>query len=113
MTEINVTPADGVWTVRSDDGVIVESRNAKLLTEGSLGFVVYFPREDIAMALFERSEKTSTCPHKGAANYYDYVGQSGRIRDVAWTYEDVTNPDAKAVEGHIAFYDTKVTVERV
>jgi uncharacterized protein (DUF427 family) len=113
MAHISITPAEGVWTVRSDDGVIVESRAAKILQEGDLPFVVYFPRDDIALALFERSEKTTHCPHKGDASYFSYVGQSSRIDDVAWSYETVTNPDVKEVEGHLAFDAAKVHVERV
>ena len=75
--------------------------------------VIYFPREDVAMALLERSDSTTHCPHKGDANYYSYAGAAGSIQDVAWTYEDVVNPDAKAIEGHLAFYGSKVTVEQI
>lgn len=113
MTRINVAPAQGNWTVRTEDGVLVESRAAKALTEGSMAPVIYFPRGDVAMALLERTETVTRCPHKGVANYYAYVGQSERIEDVAWTYEDVTNPDAKGIEGHLAFYTSKVTVEQL
>ena len=113
MTKITVTPATGVWTVRSDDGVLVESREALSLVEGDRPFVIYFPSKDVAMALFQRSDTTTTCPHKGVANYYSYVGQSSSIEDVAWTYENVINPDAKAIEGYIAFYAGKVTVEQI
>lgn len=113
MTKITVSPAEGTWTVRSVDGVVVESRNALSLVEGDMSFVIYFPRADVAMALLERTEKTTKCPHKGTANYYSYMGQAAKIENAAWTYEDVTNPDAKAVEGHIAFDDSKVTIEQI
>jgi uncharacterized protein (DUF427 family) len=113
MTEIRVSDAEGVWTVRTVDGVLVESRAAKALTEGSMDPVIYFPRADVAMALLERSDSTTRCPHKGQANYYSYAGAAGGIPDVAWTYEAVTNPDAKDVEGYLAFDGGKVTVERV
>lgn len=113
MARITVAPAQGNWTVRTGDGVLVESRAAMALTEGASAPVVYFPRADVAMALLERTATTTRCPHKGMANYYAYVGQSARIDDVAWTYEDVTNPDAKGIEGHLAFYRSKVTVEQL
>ncbi len=90
MTKITVSPAEGTWSVRSDDGVLVESRNALSLVEDDMGFVIYFPRADVAMALLERTETTTESPHKGTANYYSYIGQSAQIKDVAWTYEDVT-----------------------
>ena len=113
MSNIKVEPASGNWTVRTEDGVFVESRKAMALTEGAMAPVIYFPRGDVAMALLERTETTTKCPHKGIANYYAYVGQSARIDDVAWTYEDVTNPDAKGIEGYLAFYGSKVTVEQL
>ncbi|GIT90577.1 hypothetical protein JANAI62_10320 [Jannaschia pagri] len=113
MAQIKIAPAKGVWTVRSDDGVLVESRNALALTEGSMEPVIYFPRSDVAMALLERSDSTTRCPHKGTANYYSYAGQSQSIPDVAWTYEEVVNPDAKGIEGYLAFYGSKLTVEQI
>jgi uncharacterized protein (DUF427 family) len=113
MAHIEIAPAQGVWTVRTPDGVLVESRSALALTEGMRDPVIYFPRADVAMALMERSESGTHCPHKGDAAYYSYVGQSDRIEDVAWTYEDVTKPNAKAIEGHLAFDGAKVAVERI
>lgn len=113
MTEIKVEPASGNWTVRTGDGVLVESRKAMLLTEGSMQPVVYFPRGDVAMAFLERSDTTTKCPHKGIANYYSYIGHSARMEDLAWVYEDVTNADAKAVEGYLAFDGERVAIERV
>ncbi|MCK0167313.1 DUF427 domain-containing protein [Jannaschia sp. S6380] len=113
MAKIDVTPASGNWTVRTEDGILVESRNAMSLAEGHMAPVIYFPRDDVAMALLERTDTTTTCPHKGTANYYAYVGQSARIEDVAWSYESVANDEARAVEGHLAFYGSKVTIEQI
>ncbi len=113
MPQIDVVPAGGTWTVRTDDGILVESRNAMALREGGLAPVIYFPRKDVAMAMMERTDTTSECPHKGTANYYALAGRSIRIDDAAWTYEKVTNPDAKAIEGYLAFYGSKVTIEQI
>ncbi|MEM9795746.1 MAG: DUF427 domain-containing protein [Pseudomonadota bacterium] len=113
MAYIEITPAEGVWTVRTDDGVLVESRNAMSLKEGDYGSVIYFPRDDVAMALLEASERSSHCPHKGDAEYFHYVGASARIDDVAWSYPKVIKDEVTAIEGYLAFYGDKVTVERV
>ncbi|MEM8850165.1 MAG: DUF427 domain-containing protein, partial [Pseudomonadota bacterium] len=110
MAHIEIKDAAGIWTVRTPDGVLVESRAAKELHEGSLTPVLYFPRADVAMALLERSESKTHCPHKGDASYFSYVGQSERISDVAWSYESVTKADAKPIEGYIAFYSGKIAV---
>ena len=113
MSTITITPAGGTWTIRTGDGVLGESRRAKALAEGSRPPVIYVPREDVAMALLERTATQTRCPHKGVASYYAYVGRSERVEDVAWSYEAVTNPDAKAVEGHLAFYGDKVAIEQL
>ncbi len=48
---IKVIRETGVWTVRAGGAVIAESENALELSEGDYAPVIYFPREDIAMAL--------------------------------------------------------------
>jgi uncharacterized protein (DUF427 family) len=113
MADIEIKDAQGVWTVRTPDGVVVESRNAKELHEGSLVPVIYFPRADVAMALMEKSASKTHCPQKGDATYYSYIGRSEQISDAAWSYEDVTTEAAKAIEGHLAFYSSKLQVERI
>ena len=113
MAHIEIAPAEGVWTVRTSDGVLVESRGTKLLSEGSYAPVAYFPREDVAMALLEPSDKVTRCPHKGEARHFHYVGANGRIDDVAWSYEAPDQEAAKPIAGHLAFYADKVTVEEL
>jgi uncharacterized protein (DUF427 family) len=113
MAHIEIKDAHGVWTVRTPDGVVVESREAKALQEGSLAPVIYFPRKDVAMALLEKSDSKTHCPHKGDATYYSYVGRSERVSDAAWSYEDVSVGEAKAIEGYLAFYSSKMQVERI
>jgi uncharacterized protein (DUF427 family) len=112
MADIEITPAAGVWSVRTDDAVLVESRAAKALREGGMDPVIYFPREDVATALLERSDTVSTCPHKGTATYWSYVGPGGTVRDVAWSYEEPVD-GVEAIRGHLAFYGSKLAVEQL
>ena len=109
---IRVTKADGTWSVRAGGAIIAESDAALELVEGDYPPVIYFPRDDIAMAFLEPSERTSHCPHKGDAVYFSIVAKSGRIRDVAWSYPE-PKEIASAVAGHIAFYPDRVTIERI
>ena len=113
MAEFTVTPAEGVWTVRSEDGVLVESRAALELREVGRDPVIYFPRPDVAMAMLEKTATVTTCPDKGDATHFAYAGASARIEDVAWSYEAPTVEAAQAIAGYIAFYAEKLTVERV
>ena len=113
MAVIEITPAEGVWTVRTPDGVLVESRAALQLVEDGHAPVIYFPRADVAMALLEPSDTATHCPRKGDASYFHYVGPSSRIEDVAWSYEAPSVEGAGPIAGHLAFYGGKVTVEQL
>ena len=84
---IRVTREKGVWSVRAGGAVIAETENALELNEGDYDPVIYFPREDVAMALLEKSEQKTKCDHKGEAIYFSIVTKSQVIENAAWTYE--------------------------
>jgi len=109
---ITIRPASGTWVVRAAGAVIGETKNALELTEGDYPAVIYFPREDIAMAFLDPSDTTSHCPHKGDASYYAIEAKSGTIADAAWSYEGPKDAVA-AIKDHLAFYHEKVAVEEV
>ena len=110
---IRIRKLDGVWSVRSGGAILGESRNALELTEGDFPPVVYFPREDVAMAFFDRTDKITHCPHKGDACHFTIVNRSSRVENAAWSYETPFAAMA-AIAGHLAFYPgAAVTVERI
>jgi uncharacterized protein (DUF427 family) len=110
---IKIRKIEGLWVVRSGGAVLGESRAALEMCEGDYPPVIYFPRDDIAMAFLDRTDKTTHCPHKGDANYYTIVNRSSRTENAVWTYETPLEPVA-AIKGYLAFYtgDT-IKVERV
>jgi len=90
-----------------------ESTNALELTEGDYPAVIYFPRDDIAMAFLDATDKTTTCPYKGQASYFSIQTKSETIENTAWSYETPL-PGMERIAGHIAFYASeKVAIERV
>ncbi len=109
---IKIRPATGTWVVRAGGAVLGESTNALELVEGDYPPVIYFPREDLAMAFLDPSNKSSLCPYKGEARYFSIVAKSGPIAGAAWSYEN-PKADVAAIAGHIAFYTNKVAVEQV
>lgn len=113
MTEITIREAEGTWVVRAGGAVIGESRAALELAEEGHEPVIYFPRADLAMALFDKTDKTSTCPWKGEASYYAIHTRSTVLENAAWSYEAPLEAAAR-IAGHLAFYPgDAVTVERV
>jgi len=109
---IRTRNAGGTWVVRADGAVIGESTGALELSEGDYPPVIYFPREDIAMAFLERSDKATTCPWKGQAAYYSLHAESGLIENAVWSYE-TPKDDLSEIAGHLAFDTGRVTVERL
>ncbi|SLN36353.1 hypothetical protein PEL8287_01721 [Roseovarius litorisediminis] len=113
MGHIKIRKAEGTWTVRAGGAVLAETKNALELTEGDYPPVIYFPREDIAMAFLDDSDHSTHCPHKGDASYYSIITKSQTLKNAAWSYENPTL-DAVRIKGCLAFYPSDtVAVERV
>ncbi|MEY8830558.1 DUF427 domain-containing protein [Sedimentitalea sp. XS_ASV28] len=99
---IRIRKKPGTWTVRSGGAVLGETTAALELSEGDLAPVIYFPRDDIAMAFLDRTDKTTHCPHKGDANYYSIVNKSSVDENAVWTYENPLEAVAE-IKDHLAF----------
>ncbi|WP_299403956.1 DUF427 domain-containing protein [uncultured Roseobacter sp.] len=110
---ITIRKAEGTWSVRAGGAVLGESANALELVEGDYPSVIYFPRDDIAMAFLDRTEKSTHCPHKGDASYFSVVTKSTTLSDVVWSYETPKEAVAR-IKDHLAFYTNgDVTVEQI
>lgn len=114
MTDlIKTTKLAGTWSVRAAGAIIVETTSAMELREGDYDPVIYFPRKDVALALMDKSEKSTHCPHKGDATYFSIQTKNGPIDDVAWSYE-TPHKDVSEIKEHIAFFPhEKIAVEEV
>jgi uncharacterized protein (DUF427 family) len=111
MAHITITAIAEPVTVMAGGLTLGESHKALELKEGSYPPVTYIPRADIDMARLERSDKTTTCPWKGRANYYSIRGEDGLLENAVWTYEEPI-PDVAPIAGHLAFYPDKVSITR-
>ena len=109
---ITIVPAEGTYVVRADGAVLGESARAMELRETGHDPVIYFPREDIAMAFLESSTKVTRCPYKGDAGYYSIVTEGATLPDAVWTYVD-PKPDVPQIREMLAFDPAQVTVERL
>ena len=114
MAEYNkVRPATGTWSVRAGGAVLGETSNALELIEGDYPPVIYFPREDIAMAFLDSSDTSSHCPHKGDATHFSVVTKSRTITNAAWSY-DAPKDAVAQIAGHVAFYPMpEIAVEQI
>jgi len=63
----------------------------------------YFDPDTVNWDMLEPSPRTSVCPWKGVATYYDVVADGTRYPAAAWTYEE-PSPAAAHIKGRIAFW---------
>lgn len=113
MSSIRIRKASGTWVVRSGGAVLGESTRALELDEDGYAPVIYFPREDIAMAFLDPSSKTTHCPRKGDATYFSIVNKSSITADAVWSYEDPIDAVAE-IKGYLAFHQSdSVKVEQI
>jgi uncharacterized protein (DUF427 family) len=87
---------DGVVVAQSDDTVVVEGNH-------------YFPPDSIDRASLRPAQRTTVCPWKGTASYYDVVVGDTVVANGAWYYPDPKEAAAE-IRDHVAFYPA-VTVE--
>ncbi len=96
-----------IWRGRT----IAESMRALELSEAGYKPVAYIPREDVDMSALERTDRVTTCPYKGEANYFSIRDGSDRDDNAVWTYE-TPKPEVAEIASHLAFYPNRVEVLR-
>jgi len=79
-----------VVLAESDDTVVIEGNH-------------YFPSASLRQEHFTASNKTSVCPWKGTASYYDIVVDGETNEGAAWFYPEPSAAPA-ALAGRVAFW---------
>ncbi|MCK8785528.1 DUF427 domain-containing protein [Roseomonas sp. NAR14] len=106
---ITIAPTRGRVVVRFAGYTVANSRRALTLREASYPPVQYVPREDVDMALLQRTARRTHCPYKGDASYFSVHAGDRTAADAVWSYE---HPHAAvgAIAGHLAFYTDRIDV---
>ncbi len=92
--------------------LIASSKTAILVSEADYPDVTYFPRGDVDLSKFEKSDTSSFCPFKGTASYWKLTNsptKSAENIDICWSYSEPFD-EAAAIDSHIAFYRDHVAV---
>lgn len=81
---------NGAVLAKSDETKVVEGNH-------------YFPPEAVNWEYFKSNDRTTVCPWKGKASYYD-VEVDGQVnRAAAWTYHQPSAAAAQ-IKDHVAFW---------
>ena len=81
---------NGTVIAESDDTVIVEGNH-------------YFPLDSVIEGVLEPSDRSSVCPWKGTAAYFDLAAGGERSANAAWTYPEPKDAAAE-IKDRVAFY---------
>ncbi|MEM1038564.1 MAG: DUF427 domain-containing protein [Pseudomonadota bacterium] len=96
--------------VRRGDIVLADTMGAVRLMEHGRSLydpVIYIPKRAVSDALNPIEDNTTHCPLKGDATYFSLDGSDDAI---AWAYSAPVE-FAAVLQGYVAFYPDKVTVE--
>ncbi len=86
--------AKAVW-----NGTVLAESDETEVVEGNH----YFPRDSVNWDHMRPNERSSVCPWKGVASYYDVVVGDEVNQAAAWTYPD-PKPAAENIRDHVAFW---------
>lgn len=81
---------NGTTIADTDDTVVVEGNH-------------YFPLSQIADGVLVPSDRSSVCPWKGTAAYFDVVVNGETAANAAWTYPEPKEAAADIAD-RVAFY---------
>jgi uncharacterized protein (DUF427 family) len=109
---ITIAPNPKRVTVKVGGRVIADTRRALSLREASYPAVNYIPREDVDMALLERSDHSTYCPYKGECSYFSIPVGGEQARNAVWSYEAPYAAVAE-IKNRLAFYPDRVTLEEM
>lgn len=107
---VTVEPVDARIRVSVGGRVLADTRSGLVLHETDHADRYYVPRADVDLSSLEARDHSTTCPVKGVASDYWALPGAPEGEYVAWSYPDPI-PSARAIAGHIAFYDEHVAVE--
>lgn len=82
------------------NGVVIAESGDCVVVEGNQ----YFPRDAVNEALLRPSDKTTFCPWKGTARYYDVVVGDSVAAAGAWYYPEPKEAAANIAD-HLAFWN--------
>ena len=87
--------------------IVADTREALTLREAAYPAVQYIPRNDVNMALLERTDHATYCPYKGDASYFSIPLGGNRSLNAVWSYEVPYAPVAP-IKDYLAFYPDRV-----
>ena len=88
------------------NGQVIAESDETIVVEGNH----YFPTSAVRADVLKPSAKTTVCPWKGTASYYDITVDGQTNGDAAWFYPE-PKPAAEQIRDRVAFWKGVEVVE--
>jgi uncharacterized protein (DUF427 family) len=109
---VQETHVDERLKVEVDGELVADSDDVIKVEEDDHPTRYYFPRTDVEMDKLERTAKTTECPFKGTAHYFNLQAGGKKLENAVWTYEDPYD-EHRDLKDRVAFYDDRMPEIRV
>src|SRR5919204_421984 len=106
--EIRFEPSDRRVRVEFNGAWVADSQHALILHETRQPPAYYFPREDVRMALLEKTPQVTHCPFRGNATYWTVRAGGAVAENAAWSYEE-PYAEGAPIKGHVSFHPERVS----
>ncbi|HVL24091.1 MAG TPA: DUF427 domain-containing protein [Thermomicrobiales bacterium] len=103
----SLVPTTDHIVVEFNGKTIADTTNAIAVFETGMEPVYYFPPEDVTVEALGLNKRTSICPWKGVARYYNLDVDHCISPAAAWCYPE-PEPEAAAIRHYIAFYPHRI-----
>lgn len=104
---IELAPAGRNLRIEFEGRTVVDSDDALLMREQNHQPVFYFPRKDVDMTLFRRTDHSTHCPFKGDASYWTLEAEDSSEENVMWSYETPFD-EVAGIADYVAFYTDRI-----
>lgn len=99
-------------TLKFNNEIIAYSEQALILKEVGKSVynpVLYIPKQDLKIELNKEEHRSSYCPIKGDATYWNLNGEKATDSYFAWSYEEPL-PRSKKLKGYVSFNLNYITI---
>ena len=106
--EISFEPSRRRVRVEFNGAWVADSTRALILHETRQPPAYYFPREDVQMALLEKTSQVTHCPFRGNATYWTLRAGGTVAENAAWSYDE-PYAEGAPIKTHVSFHPERVS----
>ncbi|KAI6778708.1 uncharacterized protein J7T54_000742 [Emericellopsis cladophorae] len=106
---VDVLPSQRPIEMKVSGKTVAKTNWAMHLYETGLPVRYYMPLSSVDQSVLRKSPRTTKCPYKGEAEYYDVIVDGSRHEGLVWYYRHPV-PECASIAELVCFYNEQVDV---